>query len=46
MTYQVSDTGLLSPKFRRVLLGHAIVSYAFGTVIIAAVINIVADIVN
>ena len=46
MTYQVSDTGLLSPTFRRVLLAHATVSYAFGTVIIAAVINIVAGIVN
>jgi uncharacterized membrane protein len=46
MTYQVSDTGLLGPRFRRVLLAHAIVSYAFGTVIIAAVINIVAGIIN
>ena len=42
MTYQVSDTGLLGPKFRRVLLAHAMVSYAFGAVIIAAVVNIVA----
>ena len=46
MTYQVSDTGLLAPRFRRVLLAHAMVSYVFGTVIIAAVINIVAGIVN
>ena len=46
MTYQVSDTGLLTPRFRRVLLAHAIVSYAFGAVIIAAVINIVAGIIN
>ena len=42
MTYQVSDTGLLGPKFRRVLLAHAMVSYMFGAVIIAAVVNIVA----
>ena len=46
MTYQVSDTGLLAPRFRRVLLAHAMVSYGFGTVIVAAVINIVAGIVN
>jgi uncharacterized membrane protein len=46
MTYQVSDTGLLTPRFRRVLLAHAIVSYAFGTVIIAALVNIVAGIVR
>ncbi len=46
MTYQVSDTGLLGPRFRRVLLVHAMVSYAFGTVIIATVINIVAGIIN
>jgi uncharacterized membrane protein len=46
MTYQVSDTSLLAPRFRRVLLAHAMVSYAFGTVIIAALVNIVAGIVN
>lgn len=46
MTYQVSDTGLLGPRFRRILLAHALVSYAFGVVIIAAIINIVAGIVR
>jgi uncharacterized membrane protein len=46
MTYQVSDTGLLTPGFRRVLLLHALVSYAFGSVIIATVINIAAGIIN
>lgn len=46
MTYQVSDTGLLTPLFRRVLLTHASVSYLFGVVIIAAVINILAGLVQ
>lgn len=42
MTYQVSDTGLLTPTYRRVLLKHALLSYLFGAVIIASVINVVA----
>jgi uncharacterized membrane protein len=46
MTYQVSDTALLTPRFRRVLLVHALLSYVFGAVIVAAVINIVAGLVN
>lgn len=46
MTYQVSDTALLTPRFRRIVLAHALVSYIFGAVIIAAVINIVAGIVS
>jgi uncharacterized membrane protein len=46
MTYQVSDTGLLTKRFRRVLLLHALLSYLFGVVIIAAVINVVAGLVN
>ena len=46
MTYQVSDTGLLTRQFRRVLLAHALLSYLFGVVIIASVINIVAGVVE
>jgi uncharacterized membrane protein len=46
MTYQVSDTGLLTKQFRRVLLVHAFLSYLFGVVIIAAVINVIAGLVN
>ncbi len=38
----MSDTGLLTPRFRRVLLKHALLSYLFGAVIIASVINVVA----
>jgi uncharacterized membrane protein len=46
MTYQVSDTGLRAPKFRRTVLGHALLSYLFGTVIVATTINIVAGFVR
>ena len=45
MTYQVSDTALLTPRFRRELLKHALLSYVFGAVIVAAVINAVAGLV-
>ena len=46
MTYQVSDSGLLTNRFRRLLLGHALLSYLFGVVIIASVINVVAGVVS
>jgi len=46
MTYQVSDTGLLTTRFRRVLLAHAFLSYLFGVVIIASVITVVAGVVD
>ena len=46
MTYQVSDTGLRTKKFRRTLLGHALLAYLFGTVIIATLINTVAGFVT
>jgi uncharacterized membrane protein len=42
MTYQVSDTDLQSPEMRATALRHALVSYLFGAVIIAATINLVA----
>lgn len=45
MTYQVADTDITGPTFRRVLLGHAILSYAFGAAIIAVAINVVAGLV-
>lgn len=42
MTYQVSDTDIKTPRLRRVVLAHTVLSYLFGTVIIAATINLVA----
>ena len=35
MTYQVSDTTLRNTRLRRTVLGHAILSYLFGVVIVA-----------
>lgn len=42
MTYQVSDTSLTSKEMRRAALSHALLSYLFGTVIIASAINVAA----
>ncbi len=44
MTFQVSDTNLTAKAVRRAALRHALVSYLFGAVIVALVINIVASI--
>ncbi|TDW21423.1 DUF1345 domain-containing protein [Kribbella kalugense] len=46
MTYQVSDTSVSSSAIRSVVLRHCIFSYVFGTVILAATINLVAGIVT
>jgi uncharacterized membrane protein len=42
MTYQVSDTSLTSREMRANALRHGLLSYLFGTVIIASMINLVA----
>jgi uncharacterized membrane protein len=42
MTFQVSDTDLRSRPIRRTALRHAMLSYAFGTLIIATTINLIA----
>src|SRR5262249_24565359 len=42
MTYQVSDTELNRRAFRRNVLRHSLLSYLFGTVIVALAINLVA----
>jgi uncharacterized membrane protein len=42
MTFQVSDTGFKTSEFRKVALRHALISYMFGTVIVATTINLVA----
>jgi uncharacterized membrane protein len=43
MTYQVSDTTFTTPTFRKAALGHALLSFVFGTAIIATTINFVAS---
>jgi len=46
MTFQVSDTDLTSRDMRRTALHHALLSYLFGTVIVATAINLVAGLVR
>jgi uncharacterized membrane protein len=46
MTYQVSDTNLTSTSIRRTALHHALLSFVFGTSIIAMMINVVAGLLN
>ncbi|ADG78419.1 hypothetical protein TPAU25S_02032 [Tsukamurella paurometabola] len=45
MTYQVSDTGVSSREIRSVVLRHCLLSYVFGTLILATAINLVVGIV-
>ena len=46
MTYQVSDTNLTSQPMRAAALRHALLSFLFGTVILATTINVVADLLK
>lgn len=46
MTYQVSDTDLTTAKMRRLVLQHALLSFVFGTAIIATTINVVAGLLG
>jgi uncharacterized membrane protein len=42
MTFQVSDTTLHTHAIRMAALRHALLSYLFGTIILATLINLVA----
>jgi uncharacterized membrane protein len=42
MTYQVSDTNLTTQAMRRTALRHALLSFLFGTFILALTINVLA----
>lgn len=46
MTYQVSDTGVTSTNIRAVVLRHCLLSYVFGTSVLATTINLVAGAVT
>ncbi|MFD3441813.1 DUF1345 domain-containing protein [Streptomyces sp. NPDC058685] len=46
MTYQVSDTDVSGSKIRSVVLRHSLLSYVFGTSILATTINLVTGIVT
>lgn len=42
MTFQVSDTNIGTTQLRSVILRHTLLSYVFGTVILATTVNLVA----
>jgi uncharacterized membrane protein len=46
MTFQVSDTNLQCKPIRRIALGHAMLSYLFGAVMVGLVINVVASLLQ
>ncbi len=46
MTFQVSDTDLTRKRIRRSALRHALLSYLFGTVIVAITVNSVAGLLG
>jgi uncharacterized membrane protein len=43
MTFQVSDTDIKSKHIRKPALRHAVLSYLFGVVVVATMINVVAS---
>ncbi len=42
MTFQISDTDITAKRVRRAALRHALLSYVFGTVIVAITVSSVA----
>jgi len=46
MTFQVSDTNITSKPIRRIALHHALLSYLFGAVLLAIIINVVATLLK
>jgi uncharacterized membrane protein len=46
MTFQVSDTDIGSRVIRRTVLRHALVSYLFGAIIVAMMVNVIASLLN
>jgi len=46
LTFQVSDTDLVSSRIRRLALRHALVSFLFGAIIIGLTINVVASLLH
>jgi uncharacterized membrane protein len=46
MTYQVSDTQISQKRLRRIVVRHALLSFVFGTTIIAVAINAVANLIK
>ena len=46
MTFQVSDTEVNASRIRAQVLRHALLSYLFGTVIVALTINLIAGLIR
>ena len=46
MTFQVSDIQICSRHLRRIVLVHALISFAFNTVIVALAINIMSGLIK
>ena len=46
MTYQVSDTDLVTQQMRRTVLFQALVSFLLGAIILAMTINLVVGLVH
>jgi uncharacterized membrane protein len=46
MTFQISDTDITAKRVRRAALHHALLSYVFGTVIVAATVSSVAGLLG
>jgi uncharacterized membrane protein len=42
MTFQVSDTNIQTSQLRSVILRHTLLSYVFGSVVLASTVNLVA----
>ncbi|MGY4712875.1 DUF1345 domain-containing protein [Mycolicibacterium sp. CBM1] len=43
MSFAISDTNLTSTRIRKTALGHALLSFVFGTTIIASVVNVLSS---
>ena len=43
MTYQVSDTDIRNRLIRHTVLRHALISYLFGAIIVALLVNVIAS---
>lgn len=43
MSFAISDTNLTSSRMRATALGHGLLSYLFGSVIVASVVNLIAS---
>jgi uncharacterized membrane protein len=46
MCYQVSDTTIRDRRIRRTVLSHALLSYVFGTAIVAGSVNLIAGLIR